>query len=524
MRLVTSAQMKNIDSRSIGEFNTPGLELMEKAGIGTAEVCRQLLGEPKGKRLFIFCGTGNNGGDGFVVGRYLSRWKFRVQLFLLGRRDEVKGDAHTNLNKALKLKLPIKQVAKPEDLPDLSTCHLIVDAIFGTGFKGQVEGIEKEAIEKINNSKIPVVSVDIPSGLNADTGKVNPVCVRAAATVAMGLPKIGQFFFPGKEFCGKVTVVDIGLSSRAIAEEKIALNLIAEKEVKGLLPNRPGNIHKGDCGKIFMLAGSTGLTGAACLASLSALKTGAGLVILGVPETLNAIFESKLTEVITRPLPDLGKRGALALRGLGEIKPYFEWGDCFAVGPGIGRHYQTVELLKRLITTRFNKPVVLDADGINAFAKQPELLKDLPYPMIMTPHIGELSRLLNLPIQEIEKDRVEIARQTAKDFNLVLVLKGAPTLVAEPLGGVYVNPTGNEGMATAGSGDVLTGIIVGLLAQKLGLEKECSISESVLESALAGVYLHGLAGDLAKASKTSYSLIAGDILDKIPDALRELTG
>jgi len=524
MKLVTSAQMKNIDSRSINEFNTPSLELMEKAGMGTAEVCRQLLGEPKGKRVFIFCGTGNNGGDGFVVGRYLSRWKYRVQLFLLGKKDEVKEDAHTNLSKAIKLKLPIRQVYKPEDLPDISSCHLIVDAIFGTGFKGQVDGIEKETIEKINNSKIPVVAVDIPSGLNADTAKFNPVCIRSAATVTMGLPKIGQFFFPGKEFCGKVTVVDIGLSPRAIAEEKIALNLITDNEVRGYLPHRPGNIHKGDCGKIFILAGSTGLTGAACLASLSALRTGAGLVVLGVPETLNVIFELKLTEVITKPLPDVGKRGVLALRGLGEIKPHFEWGDCFAVGPGIGKHYQTIELLKRLITTRFNKPVVLDADGINAFAKQPELLRDLPYPMIMTPHIGELSRLLNLTIQEIEKDRVEIARQTAKDFNLVLILKGAPTLVAEPLGGVYVNPTGNEGMATAGSGDVLTGIIVGLLAQKLGLEKGRSLSELVLESALAGVYLHGLAGDLAKASKTSYSLIAGDIQDKIPDALRELTG
>lgn len=523
MKLVTSRQMKNIDSRSIKEFNTPSLELMERAGLGSAELCKKLLGDAKGKKVFIFCGKGNNGGDGFVVGRYLAKWKFKTQLYLLGKKEELTGDPLTNLNRAVKLKLPIKQVTKSEDLPESFNCHLVVDAIFGTGFKGEVTGLEKEAIERINRSKMPVVAVDIPSGLNADNGEFDPICVRATATATMGLPKIGQFFFPGKEFCGPVTVVDIGLSPRAIGEEKVGLNLITEEQVRGYLPTRPGHIHKGDCGKVFMLAGSVGLTGAACLASMSALRSGAGLVVLGVPESLNIIFETKLTEVMTKPLPDVGQRGNLALRGLGEIKPHLEWADCFALGPGLGQHFQTFELVRRLITTRINKPVVLDADGLNAFAKQPELLKDLPFPVIMTPHPGELSRLVNLSVAEIEKNRIEIACQTAKDFNLVLVLKGAPTLVAEPQGEVYVNPTGNSGMATAGSGDVLTGIITGLLTQKLGLQKDRPVSELVLESALAGVYLHGLAGDLAKLEKTSYSMIAGDIQDKIPDALAQLT-
>jgi len=523
MKLVTSSQMKNIDAKSIQVYNIPSLELMEKAGLGTAEVCKKMLGDPKGKKIFIFCGKGNNGGDGLVIGRHLAKWKLKIQFFLLGKRDELKGDALTNLNRAIKLKLPIKQVTRPEDLPDFSACHLIIDAIFGTGFKGEVTGIEKESIQRINSGKIPVVAVDIPSGLNADTGKFKPVCIKATATVTMGLPKTGQFFFPGKEYCGEVTVVDIGISTRAIEEEKIDLNLISEEEVKGFIPLRPGHIHKGDCGKIFMLAGSVGLTGAACLASLSALKTGAGLVVLGVPESLNLIFEAKLTEVMTKPLPDVGQKGNLALRGLGEIKPYLEWADCLALGPGLGQHFQTFELVRRLITTRINKPMVLDADGLNAFAKQPELLKDLPFPLIITPHPGELSRLINTPIDEIEKNRVEVARQTAKDFNLVLVLKGAPTVVAEPTGQVYVNPTGNSGMATAGSGDVLTGIITGLLAQKLLLEKEKPVSQLVLESALAGVYLHGLAGDLAKIEKTPYSLIAGDIQEKIAEAFAKLT-
>lgn len=515
--------MKNIDSRTIGEYNIPSLDLMERAGLSTAELCRKVLGDPRGKKVFIFCGTGNNGGDGLVAGRYLAKWKYRVQFFLLGKKGELKGDPLTNLNRTLKLKLPVKIVAQSEDLPEQFNCHLIVDAIFGTGFKGEVTGLERETIERINRSQVPVAAVDIPSGLNADTGSFNPICVKATATSTMGLPKTGQFFFPGKEFCGEVSVVDIGLSPRAIQEEKVNLNLITEQEVKAYLPVRPGHIHKGDCGKVFILAGSTGLTGAAGLASLSALKSGAGLVVLGVPASLNSILETKLTEVITKPLPDVGKRGNLAVRGLGEIKSYLEWADSLGIGPGLGGHFQTFELVRRLITARINKPVVLDADGLNAFAKQPELLKELPFPLIITPHPGELSRLINQSLAEIQKNRVQIARRTATDFNLVLALKGSPTLVAEPQGEVYVNPTGNSGMATAGSGDVLTGIITGLLAQKLGLEKDRPISEIVLESALAGVYLHGLAGDLAKAEKTSYSMIAGDIQDKIPAAFARLT-
>ncbi len=523
MKLVTSAQMKNIDAQSIETYHIPGLELMERAGLGTAELCKKLLGDPKGKKVFVFCGKGNNGGDGLVVGRYLTKWKAKVQIFLLSKKDELKGDPRTNLNKAIKFKLPIRQVIKLEDLPEELNCHLIVDAIFGTGFKGEVSGLEKEVIQKINSSRIPVVAVDIPSGLNADTGKFHPVCVKATATTTMGFPKIGQFFFPGKEYCGDVTVAEIGLSPRALEEEKIDLNLMTEPEVKSFLPARPGHIHKGDCGKIFVLAGSVGYTGAACLASLSALRSGAGLVVLGVPQSLNSIFEAKLTEVITRPLPDVGQKGHLALRGLGEIKPYLDWADCLAIGPGLGQHFQTFELVRRLITTRINKPLVLDADGLNAFARQPEMLKDLPFPLIITPHPGELSRLIGQSVAEIEKKRVDIARQTAQDFNLVLVLKGAPTVIAEPGGQVYVNPTGNSGMATAGCGDVLTGIITGLMAQKLMLEKDKPVSETVLESALAGVYLHGLAGDLAKASKTPYSMIAGDIQEKIPEAFAKLT-
>jgi len=522
MKLVTAREMKEIDRIAIEKYGIPSLQLMEKAGAGVAEVAAQMLADPKGKSVFIFCGKGNNGGDGFVAGRYLAQQKAKVKIFLMGKKTGPKGDAQVNLKKALKMKLPIVEIGDAKKIPENFECDLIIDAIFGTGFKGEVGGVEKEIIKKINDSKIPVLAVDIPSGLDADTGKVQSICVRADQTATMGLPKIAQVFYPGKDFCGDLTVIDIGIPPEVTQSVKSNLNLITKDEIREFLPHRPGDVHKGDCGKVFILAGSSGLTGAACLASLSALRIGAGLVTLGVPETLNPIFEIKLTEVITKPLPDVGKKGALALRGLGGITPHLENSDFHAIGPGLGQHFETLELVRRLVTSRINKPLVLDADGLNAFAKDSTPLKNLPYPVILTPHIGELSRLLNLTIEEISKDRVAISRKIAQEYNLILVLKGAPTLVAEPSGQVYVNSTGNPGMATAGSGDVLTGMIAGFLGQKLKLQKAKPLKELVLESALAGVYLHGLCGDLAKKEKTEYGLIAGDILNKIPEALKTI--
>ncbi len=522
MKLVTALQMREIDRIAIEDYKIPSLQLMEKAGLGTAQVAEKMLAEAKDKKVFIFCGKGNNGGDGFVAGRFLAGEKAKIKFFLVGKKSELKGDAQINLKKALKMKLPIAEVTQPKQIPEKLECDLIIDAVFGTGFKGEVCGLEKEFIQIINNSEIPVLAVDIPSGLDADTGEVKSICVHASQTVTMGLPKIAQVFYPGKSFCGELTVVDIGVPAEIIDSQKIDLNLITPEEVRKLLPQRPGDVHKGDCGKIFILAGSTGLTGAACLASLSALRIGAGLVTLGVPESLNPIFEIKLTEVITRPLPDVGKKGALALRGLGGIAPLLQNSDCHAIGPGLGQHFETLELVRRLVTARINQPLVLDADGLNAFAKDSSSLKNLPYPLIITPHIGELSRLINLSIEEIAQDRIKIARKVAQEYNLILVFKGAPTLVAEPSGQVYINSTGNPGMATAGSGDVLTGMIVGLLGQKLKLQKDKSVQEIALESALAGVFLHGLAGDMAEKEKTEYGLVAGDILDEIPEALKSI--
>ncbi len=521
MKLVTSSQMRSIDKKTIEGIGIPGLELMEKAGHGVALIAKEMLGDPASKVVVIFCGRGNNGGDGFVVGRYLSQWGAQVRFFLTAKKDEVEGDARINLEKAVGLDLPIVEILKEDGIPDRIKGDLIVDALFGTGFSGEIKGYMKDIIERINSSDIPVLAVDIPSGLHADTGRFTGPCVKADRTVTMALPKIGHFFFPGKEMSGKVSVVDIGVPSHVVDEEKIDLNLITEEEVRRMIPERPGDAYKGTCGRVVLIAGSTGMTGAAALASLSSLRAGAGMAILGTPNTLNPIMEMKLTEVMTHPLPDVRKRGALALRGLGEARELLKWGDCCAIGPGLGQHHETVELARRLVN-KLEMPAVIDADGLNALAKDSSILKECKAPLILTPHIGELSRLNGVPVSEIAKDKIKYASDLAREYNCILVFKGAPTMVSEPGGQTYVNPTGNAGMATAGSGDVLTGIIVGLLAQKLMLQKDKTIQEIMLDSALAGVYIHGMTGDLAKEENGEMGMVAGDMMEKIPAALMDV--
>jgi hydroxyethylthiazole kinase-like uncharacterized protein yjeF len=518
MKLVTSSQMRNIDKKTIEGLGTPGLELMEKAGRGTALVAKEMLGDPQGKVVVIFCGRGNNGGDGFVVGRYLSQWGANVEFFLTAERKEVKGDAKVNLERAVGLDLPIMEISKKEQIPSRIKADLIVDGLFGTGFVGEIKGYMKDIIELINFSGIPVLSVDIPSGIHADTGEFTGPCVKASRTVTMALPKIGHFFFPGKEMSGKTSVVDIGVPQKVVEEEDISLNLITEEEVGQMIPRRAGDAYKGSCGRVVLIAGSTGMTGAASLASLSCLRVGAGMAILGIPQTLNPIFEIKLTEVMTHPLPDVRKKGALAIRGLGEVRELLKWGDCCAIGPGLGQHFETIELVRRLVS-KLEMPAVIDADGLNALAKDTSILKECQAPLILTPHIGELSRLNGVPASEIAKDRIRYASDFAKEYNCVLVFKGAPTIISGLGGQTYVNPTGNAGMATAGSGDVLTGIIVGLLAQMLMLNKNKDIKKIMLDSACAGVFLHGLTGDLAKEEKGEMGLIAGDMMEKVPEAL-----
>ena len=511
MKLCTPGQMQNIDRRAIEGMKIPGLELMEAAGSRLVDAIIEQYGDVADQVITIVCGKGNNGGDGFVAGRCLHEKGARIETFLIGHADSVEGDAKANLERAGKVGLYIKEVDSPDDVTIDENSSIIIDALFGTGFSGDIKAPYDEIIGKINAHPAPVVAVDAPSGLDGATGAVAEPCVRADMTVTFGLPKFGQAVYPGKEYCGLLLVADIGFPDEAIDQEDIDRHLLMEDEAAAMLPRRAPDSHKGDFGKLFVLAGSEGYTGAAAMTAEAGLRSGTGLVVLGCPSGLNDIFEQKLTEVITRPLPQVRKRRCLALRGLGEVREMIKWADAVAVGPGIGTYHETRDLIFRLIS-RLDIPVAFDADALNILGKNMDYLKGHPAPLVISPHPGEMSRLTGKTIEQIQKNRIDIALEFADEFNLVCILKGAPSVIAAPSGLAWINPTGNEGMATAGSGDVLTGLIGGFLAQGL----------IDIDAAVLGCYVHGKAGDLAMENLGSRGMIAGDILQMVPVALREL--
>ena len=511
-RLVTGAQMARIDRRAI-QLGVSGIRLMENAGRGGARVLDDLVGGFRGKRIVILCGKGNNGGDGFVIADLAAAAGASVSTFLLATRDEVKGDARHHLDRARKNGLEIEEILETEDLERirsaLANASAAVDALLGTGIRGGPRGLVAGAIETLQDAGCPVLAVDVPSGLNADTGRVDGPCAAATRTVTFGLPKIGQFRFPGRFLCGALFCVDIGLPPAAAAAEKVNVRLIAARGGAALLPRRRPDAHKGDCGRVLILAGSTGFTGAAALSAHGALRSGAGLVRVGVPESLNDILEVKLTEAMTRPLPEVRKHRCLALRARGDIQRLVAAADCVGLGPGLGAHRETVELVRRIVLD-IQAPLVLDADGINALAGAPEILRTRTAPTVVTPHPGEFARLTGLGSEAVRSDPIGSAQTLAGEASVIVVLKGAPTVVAVPCGRTYVNPSGNAGMASGGSGDVLTGILAALIGQ--GMDPETA--------ACLGVYLHGLAGDLCAETAAQAGMIAGDVAAALPGARR----
>lgn len=510
MRLViTSEQMREIDRRTIEEVGIPGIILMENAGLGTVDLIEEVLSELGGSRITILCGPGNNGGDGMVIARHLYNHGFEIDVFLIGDHNRVKGDARINLEILGNMEIEVVFLQEKKDLKKISESDLIVDALLGTGITGEVTGFLTDVIQWINKSLIPVVSVDMPSGLVCDTGIYHGACVIADETATMSELKRGLVLPPGRDMCGNISVIDISAPHHVGESIGVQTFLLEHEDIQSMLPFRPPAAHKGTFGRVLFLAGSTGMTGAAFLASTASLRVGCGLTILGIPRSLNSIMESKATEVMTKPLPETDS-GSLSLNGEKEILKLVEWADVVGLGPGISTQRETGELIRRL-ADKIQKPLIIDADGLNNFQGYTDIFKNRKGDLILTPHYGELSRLMGIPIDEIEKNRIEIAQQAAMEWNCVLVLKGAATLVADPDGNVFINPTGNSGMATAGSGDVLTGMITGFLAQKATLVNAASL----------GVYIHGLAGDLYLEEFEERSLLAGDLLDMIPVALQE---
>ncbi|MDI6740102.1 MAG: NAD(P)H-hydrate dehydratase, partial [Candidatus Edwardsbacteria bacterium] len=479
------------------------------------------------RTVCVVCGPGNNGGDGFAAARLLHNQGTSVTVFLLGRAGELKNEARINFQRFRKLGLKVGEVAggpvrRSPPVADaggkgvaaltkaLSSASLIIDAVFGTGFKGAPDKNTAEAVSAMNASGVPILAVDIPSGINGETGTAGGAAVRAQRTVTLGLAKTGLFFHPGKTHAGETIIADIGFPEKLIDEHICAVETVEPAQAAALLPVRKPDAHKGSCGTVFALAGSLGFTGAAALTAQAALRSGAGLVYLGVPESLHDVMAVKLTEVITKPLPETRTR-TVSIHALDRIRALIAKADALAIGPGLSTHPETVELVQQLMPL-LPVPAVIDADGINALSQKIDILGTVKVPLILTPHYGEMSRLLQFDILEVKNNPLAVAREAARRFKQVIVLKGAPTVAAEPSGKVWINTTGNAGMATAGAGDVLTGLIAGLLAQGL----------KPAGAARLGVYLHGLCGDIAVENKTEFCLLAGDLIEFLPDAFKRL--
>jgi ADP-dependent NAD(P)H-hydrate dehydratase / NAD(P)H-hydrate epimerase len=510
-RLATGAAMRSMDREAIGRLGIPGILLMENAGLAVADAAEAVLRRAGGSRVLVLCGKGNNGGDGFAACRHLLRRGITVDCAAACSRPDVSGDSLTMLRFLEAHGVRVRFAAAPAWLDRLPRPDLVVDALLGTGARGPAGGRIGRAVGWIVQSGLPVVSVDVPSGLDADTGAVPGPCVRADRTVTLAEMKRGLWLYPGRGMAGEVSVADIGIPEAAAAGRTFDAFLVENADVRECLPKRPADGHKGTFGRVLVLAGSTGMTGAAALCSLAALRAGAGLVKLGIPESLNAVLESAAPEVVTLPLPQTAE-GSLSLAAEKEILSLAgDWADAVAVGPGLSRHPETAELVRRLVLAG-RAPVVLDADGLNAFEGRQDLFRKRRRPLVLTPHAGEMSRLRGLPIGTIEADRIGTVLNACREWGAVVVLKGASSLTADPAGRVLVNPTGNSGMATAGSGDVLTGVIAGLIGQ--GAE--------IPAAAWCGVFLHGLAGDIASRATGERALIAGDLLASLGKAFLRL--
>ncbi len=486
MKLAYADEMREMDRQTIEDWGMPGAVLMENAGRSVAAVCEELLEELPPGPVVIVAGKGNNGGDGFVVARWLHWAGYEIEVCLLPRLDELSGHAAINARFAERMGVPIREETGREALDErLSRATLIVDGVLGTGISGEVRGLAREAIEAMNAAGAPVVAIDIASGVDADTGAILGEAVWAHTTVTFALAKVGMYQQPGRERCGQIVIAPIGISRELTEAPELRTNLTTSEDAEGMLPVRGPNIHKGDAGRLLVIAGSVGMSGAAAMAALAATRAGAGLVTIACPESLNDILEVKCTEAMTRPMPETAGR-SLALEAEDAIAEFAEGMDAVALGPGLSRHEATAELARRL-ARRIKLPMVIDADGLNAFAGRVDELRERPAPTVLTPHPGEFARLTGRQIAEIEADRPRSARELAERTGCVVLLKGAGTVIADPGGEAWINPTGNEGLASGGSGDVLSGIVGAFLAG----------GSSALHAAAAGAYYHGRAADVA---------------------------
>ncbi len=518
MLLVTAKQMQEMDRQAIESFGIPGLVLMENAGRGSFDFLLEKFRDVKRKKVAVFAGRGNNGGDGFVIARYLMEQGIAVTCFLLSLKEKVQGDAKINMDLAIKL-CDRSKTSQIIEIPDAGKFKqyktriihhdLFIDAILGTGLNSNVRGLFKDIIELINSSRQPVFSVDIPSGLNSDTGQPLGVSVKADATATFAFAKKGNILYPGNVYTGELKIIDIGIPDFIAQEKKIKLSLIEKKQIAGFFKRREFSSHKGSYGHLLVVAGSTGKTGAAALCSHAAMRSGTGLVSLGIAKSLNKIIEPMVIEPMTHPLTDK-EQGYLSENCLDEIQTLLQDKQAFALGPGIGTAKETVKLVHKLVE-KSEVPLILDADALNCIAQDIKVLKVKKSPAILTPHPGEMARLSNISTADVQKNRIETASGFARQYNCILVLKGAQTIISFPDGQNQICPTGNPGMASGGMGDVLTGMIAGFCAQGFSPEN----------ATLAGVFIHGMCADILAEDIGEFGFLATDMIRIIPKAIHK---
>jgi hydroxyethylthiazole kinase-like uncharacterized protein yjeF len=516
MKVVTAEQMREVD-RSAASIGLTTETLMENAGRAVAEEVKKLIGSVIGKHVLVTVGPGNNGGDGLVAGRYLDDWGAEVSLYLCSQRPA--SDKNLELTRERGIDTfqadQDKDFAKLESL--LGSSEVVIDAVLGTGRSRAVGGIFKEVLTRLIkskqvNSKLLVIAVDVPSGLDADTGAVDPSCIYADATVTLGYPKPGLFSFPGAGRVGKVIIADIGIPPSLA--ESVPTELITEDWVKSVLPERPPDANKGSFGKVLVVAGSINYIGAAYLACMGAARVGAGLVTLSTASSLQPILAAKLTEVTYAPLPE-SQAGIIASKAVSVLKESLPGYKVLLIGCGLGQKTQVVEFIKSALfgLAQSSSPVlVIDADALNTLAQIPDWWQKLNQDAILTPHPGEMARLVGVSVEEVQKRRLEIAREAAIRWRKVVVLKGAYTVVAAPDGRAGISQIANPGLASAGTGDVLTGIIAGLVAQGLPL----------FDAAACGVYLHSEAGEVVRREMGDAGMLAGDLLPALPKVIMRL--
>ena len=519
MHILTGASMREADRRTIQEIGIPASVLMESAGRAVVRAMTERIDELSSRSILVVCGKGGNGGDGLVVLRTLACLGYDARAVVLAPFEGLSAEALDNLQAALKLGLPVESAPTLEAWGDVlsqaASADVVVDAIFGIGLGEPPRGLYQRVIEDLNSLDTLRVALDVPSGLSSDSGMVPGVAFDADLTIALAAPKVCHFIPPASELCGEVEVVEIGIPPRFLASSEPKLETIEPASLAEAIPRRRRLSHKGTYGHLLILAGSVGKTGAAVMAAEAALRTGVGLVTVASAKSAIPMMAPRLPEAMWEPLPETDS-GAVSRRAESRLRELLRERSAFALGPGLGTDDDTVALVRDIVAAS-EIPTVVDADGINALARNPRSIPSGPagpadHALALTPHPGEAGRLLGSSAQEVESDRLRAARRLAQETRAHVLLKGHRTLVSDPRGNVQVNLTGNAGMATGGTGDVLTGILGALLAQGVDFAEALSL----------GAHLHGLAGDLAAAEIGETSLVATDLIGKLPEALRSL--